>query len=258
MERRKFLIGTGALAAGGVAAFGTGAVDTISAERGFDVDVSGDAAAYLGIDANTDSQFVSVSGDQTVNMDFASDTEAGGTGVNNNAYTEARPAFHLSNQGTQTLYVDVRNIFANNDISSPQQNSDGFSGNGGTTVPAGVDVQFVASDGVPDFSSGDVGLIGRDSAPAPGSNYGTPSDPSTISLQAGSYAPYNFASDSDAGYLELEPGQEAPITVRVVTDGFDLSNDSFPPSEGVVLRAVSNEGSTTYSTNLSDNKNIPS
>jgi len=255
MERRKLLIGVGSLAAGGAAAIGTGAVETISADRTLDVEVADDANAYLGIEPNTDSQFVEEESGM-VAIDFASDTTVGGNGVNNDAYTEVRPAFHLVNQSSNTLFVDIRNVFRNNDISSSQNNNDGFSG-GGTTVPAGIDLQFIASGTAPNFDSGDVGLIGRDNAPAAGSNFGTPSDPSTISLKAGTYSPYNFQSDSDAGYVELAPGDKVPITVRVVTDGYDTSNDSFPPTEAFVVRAVNNESNTNYNTNLSDNKDIP-
>jgi hypothetical protein len=49
MERRKFLLGMGAVAAGGAAALGTGAFEGayISAERTMAVNVVGDRAAYL-------------------------------------------------------------------------------------------------------------------------------------------------------------------------------------------------------------------
>jgi hypothetical protein len=234
MDRRKFLAALGSTAAGGVAALGTGAVETISTDRGLAVDVAGDASAYLGILPNTSSQFVNVgSNDKLVSLDFASDSANGGIGVNNEGSTEVRPAFTLANQGDRTMYVAINNPLQNDDISSTQNNTTGFSG-GGVTVPAGLDVQFAASTAVPEFTTNEVGLIGRDDAPSPGNNYGTPSDPSTIALDAGASFPYNFIKLDDTGYVEIPPGNSVPVTVRAVADGFDIVNDAVPDTRFLV------------------------
>jgi hypothetical protein len=169
--------------------------------------------------------------------------------LNEDGYTEVRPAFHLENQAEDTLYVGVLNSLRNNDISTAAQHNNGYSG--GVTVPAGVDVQFVVSSNAPDFSSGNVGLLGRQNAPSPGSNYGAPADPSTISLQAGQHSPYNFATDDMAGYVELAAGDSVPVTVRVVADNFDLSSDSVP-TVPFVIEAVDDESKTRWDTNLTD------
>jgi len=47
MERRKFVIGLGALASGSAAAMGTGAFTTAEVERSVSVNVKGDDAAYV-------------------------------------------------------------------------------------------------------------------------------------------------------------------------------------------------------------------
>ncbi len=62
MQRRKFLIGMGSLAAGGAAATGTGAFTQVTAERDVTVKTAGDAGAYL--DLNPISEYSEISGGQ--------------------------------------------------------------------------------------------------------------------------------------------------------------------------------------------------
>jgi hypothetical protein len=257
MRRRKFLATIGSLAAGSAAAVGTGAVETISTDRAHEVDVAGDASAYLGIDANDSSQFVNVgSNDKLVSLDFASKSNNGGTGVNNEGSTEVRPAFHLRNQGDREMYVAINNPLQNDDISSSQNNTTGFTG-GGVKVPAGIDFQFAASTTEPGFNSGQVGLIGRDDAPSPGNNFGTPSDPSTMALRAGASFPYNFVRLEDTGHVRIPPGKSVPITVRVVTDGFDLKNDSVPNSR-FILNATTDESKVNFGDDITGEINLDS
>jgi hypothetical protein len=234
MRRRKYIAAMGSLAAGGAAALGTGAVETISTDRGLSVDVAGDASAYLGILPNDQSQFVQVGNNsKLVSLDFATNSGNNGQGVNNEGSTEARPAFTLRNQGNREMYVAINNPLRNPDISNSENNTTGFTG-GGVTVPAGIDFQFAVSTTEPGFTSQEVGLIGRDSAPSTGNNYGTPSDPSTISLEAGASFPYNFIELNDTGYVRIPTGKSVPVTARVVTDGFDVANDSVPNTRFLV------------------------
>ncbi|MFC7138105.1 hypothetical protein ACFQRB_19770 [Halobaculum litoreum] len=51
MDRRKFIIGVGALGAGTSAALGTGAFTSVEANRSFEVATAGDAGAYLRLEA---------------------------------------------------------------------------------------------------------------------------------------------------------------------------------------------------------------
>ena len=236
MQRRKFLIGMGSMAAGGAAAVGTGAVDTISTDRDLAVDVAGDASAYLGLDPG-DSQFVKVDDNENViGLDFASDAN-GGSGVNNEGSTEARPAFTLENNSDEELYALVSNPLMNNDITSSTTNNTGYAGD--ITVPAGLDVQFAASTTVPQFANDEVGLIDRASAPQSSDNFGAPSDPRTIARDSGQYANYNFIEVDDTGYIRIPSGESVPITVRAVTDGFDVQNDSVPGNARFVVNATS-------------------
>lgn len=256
MERRKFLIGAGSLTAGGAAAMGTGAVDTISTDRDLAVDVAGDASAYLGLDPGN-SQFVTVDDNQNViGLDFASDAN-GGSGVNNEGSTEARPAFTLENNSDEELYALVSNPLKNNDITGTATNNTGFAGD--VTVPAGLDVQFAASTTVPQFNSNEVGLIDRAGAPQSSDNFGAPSDPRTIALDAGQYSAYNFVELDDTGYVRIPSGESVPVTVRVVTDGFDVQNSSIPETR-FVINATSSEAElpTGTSQNITSAINLDS
>jgi hypothetical protein len=123
MQRRKFLIGTGALAAGSAAAIGTGAFTSVQADRTVNVEVAGDDGAYLKI-VPTDapnSKFVSEKdngeleiaigdlGDEFGDTDkhaFDADAQPG-DGVNPNARTTIESAFKIINQGTQEVEVDL-------------------------------------------------------------------------------------------------------------------------------------------------------
>ena len=117
MQRRKFVIGLGSLAAGGAAATGTGAFTSVEADRSVDVEVAGDDAAYLGLqkaaDPNSDpgknsDAYVDTSG-AAVSFDFSSSngTSDLGDGFNPNAVTEIDDLIEVENQGTQAAYLSV-------------------------------------------------------------------------------------------------------------------------------------------------------
>jgi hypothetical protein len=257
MERRKFLVGMGSVAIGSAAAVGTGAVETISSDRGIGVDVAGDGSAFLGLDPNPDSQFVVTDSDQNIISIDLTGSAASGAGVNNEASTEIRPAFTLENNSSRSLYVGILNTLRNDDITSSQTNTDGFSGGGGTTVPAGLDVQFAASTTVPEFNNDEVGLIGRDSVPSGGDNFGTPSDPTTFALKPGSTFPYNVVEINDTGYVEIPSGKTVPITVRAVTDNFDVANDSVPDTR-FLINATTSESAIGLQKNITSAINLDS
>ena len=68
MNRRKFTIGIGSLAAGSAAAIGTGAFTSVEADRGVEIDVVGDAKAFVSLDG--DGEYVSeVEGEDTLEVD---------------------------------------------------------------------------------------------------------------------------------------------------------------------------------------------
>jgi hypothetical protein len=254
MERRKFLIGMGSLAAGGAAAMGTGAFST-QATRSFAVDVVGDSSAYLGLDASS-SSYVSDSGG-TISIDLGSDSGDGGSGINQYSQTLIRPAFDLQNQGRDDLYVEIDNPLANNDMTTSTTNESLANGGIDVTVPAGIDVQFLGATAVPPSGS-DLALVGRDTGTgsslggdfdAPYSNeYYTPydADPETNS---GNRIPINEdALDAGrgavgAGAIKLTPGDEVSVICRVTTTEVDSS----VPDVDFTVEAYSSKDSLSYS-----------
>jgi len=261
MKRRKFLIGAGSLAAGSAATLGTGATDSIRANRDVAVDVTGDANAYLKIDANnSDSDFVNVdSTTGAVSFTFNGDgTNAGG--VNNDGVTAARPAFTLQNQGNQTLYTEIWNPLRNGDLDSDQQNTRGTKS---VTVPAGFDFQFVA---VPHGKAGsfrgsgpaEAALIDRPDGPEVpngfdpsagsfgdvGANAYIIGDTSKQKTFAGRAA--NLNKSGRQGHIPLGPGEAVDVIARVVADGVDISSTKLPSKGPVYLEAFSEKSSTTF------------
>ena len=76
MERRKFLIGTGALAAGGAAAIGSGAFSTAESERTIDVNVAADSDGFVEIKA-LDENYASGTDDGQLELNFNEDSGLG-------------------------------------------------------------------------------------------------------------------------------------------------------------------------------------
>ena len=142
MERRKFMIGLGSLAAGGAAATGTGAFTSVEADRSVDVEIAGDSSAYLALRKAADSSsdpganseaYVDDSGAE-VSFDFSSGNgSVGGNGFNPNAVTEVDNLIEVQNQGTQSAYLSVDT--ANLDLSD------------GSGSQAGVGLAVVADEG---------------------------------------------------------------------------------------------------------------
>lgn len=110
-NRRKFITGLGALAAGSAAAVGTGAFTSVSASRSVDVAVADDADALLrvipdkrgGSETPNAQEYVDTS-DGTVSLDFTG-TDSGATGINDEATTTIDDILTIENQGTQGVYV---------------------------------------------------------------------------------------------------------------------------------------------------------
>ena len=102
MNRRSVLIGMGGLAVGGGALVGTGAFDTVEAERTVSVETAGDADAFLALtDARGDEEYVVEEGGTiAINLDGNSE---GAQGLNQDARTVLRNLVTVTNQGTQTV-----------------------------------------------------------------------------------------------------------------------------------------------------------
>ena len=164
MERRKFVIGAGALATGSAAAVGSGAFTSVEADRSLEVETVGDANALLGIDEVSDSsnsEYVSTTGD-TVSIDISTDD---GDGLNRDALTKILDLLEITNQGTQDVYVfaqglpDGVRLAVQNDDSTFQNNEEEYTDTDPSTSPnTGA---FSAGSNIdPENPEGDIGGAG--------------------------------------------------------------------------------------------------
>ncbi len=101
MQRRGFIFGLGALAAG-TTVTGAGAFETVSVERQVSVDITDDADAFLGIHPTSD---YAVS-DGQMRLDFtAGNDKSIGSGFHANSAAAMGDVFEIINQGDQTVEV---------------------------------------------------------------------------------------------------------------------------------------------------------
>jgi len=109
MNRRKFLIGAGSLAAGSAAAMGTGAFTSVEANRSVTVNTSADSDALLRFEATSDNEngaYASTdNGEIEIDLSDLSDLQESPSGVNQNATTKIFDIFTIENQGTQPAIV---------------------------------------------------------------------------------------------------------------------------------------------------------
>jgi len=106
MQRRKFVIGMGALASGTAAAVGTGAFSSVNAERTVSVTTTEDSEAQLAFKSNRESSEgdrvdVSEGEDGTLEMSFGD--------INREAVTVFDDIFSVKNNGTETVQLRVAN-----------------------------------------------------------------------------------------------------------------------------------------------------
>lgn len=113
MERRKFMIGVGSLAAGGAAATGTGAFTSVSAKRSLQVRSTHESDALLSMEPEDSPNGEAYVGTSQyvghVSIDLGDGTsqvgDEGAYGVNGDAHTVIRDLFQITNKGTQNVYV---------------------------------------------------------------------------------------------------------------------------------------------------------
>lgn len=103
MKRRKFIAGLGAAAVGGATALGTGAFDSVEAERDVSVELADDASAYLGIASESEYAITSGGSADTLELDFTGDnpTSEGGEHFNLQGVTTIEEVFSVQNLGAQ-------------------------------------------------------------------------------------------------------------------------------------------------------------
>jgi hypothetical protein len=127
----------------------TGAFTTVEAERTATVDVTGDSSALLGISEPSDIDEGSVSQPNGVaEIDLTSFSSAeGAAGLNPDANTTLTPLVNVTNQGSNTVYVDISingvnttiNEFDSDDITVVDSEGNTFTE---TELSAGSGTQF--------------------------------------------------------------------------------------------------------------------
>jgi hypothetical protein len=251
MERRKFLIGMGSLAAGGAAATGTGAFATQSSGDA-NIDVVGPDNALLSVDPNTKSDYVV--DDNPVKIDLAAISDNGASGITEDSNFVIQPAFSLRNQSSETLYVEIRNPYANNDITS---GSSGTSGAGSSAVE-GIDVQFLATPSAPISGPPNrkVGMIGRNSLPVNnlGGEFDDPGSNVAYFLQGpgfdlGNRSSLTSGGKGKAGYLEIDPAQSFDVVYHVAVK---TPGESTSLSADFQIEAFDDESQMTFDESVDD------
>lgn len=117
MERRKFVIGMGALASGTAAAVGTGAFSFVRAERDITVNVVDDSNAYLGLEST--SAYADNTGDELA-LNFAGGTDnQNGDGLNANADSRFDNVFKIVNNGTNDARISFHDTEGATGYNSP-------------------------------------------------------------------------------------------------------------------------------------------
>lgn len=215
MNRRQYLATLGALAAGSAGATGIGAFTSVSAERSVSVSVTGDASAFLALDATNaaNGAYASEQGDDgELTLDFGdiSGTErdgtitTGGKGVNRNAVTDFKDVFRVRNQGTQPVEVKLK-----------QKNTDGVlhtndpwgSRSGANTDDDDIYVWYQYWQ------------------------EGSGTSQSVTDREADTSQSGGLIYDEDGGNDEvvLRPGEQISVIVRIFANGddsFDINNDA--------------------------------
>lgn len=163
MERRKFLLGTGALAAGGAAALGSGAFSRVESQRDVTVQVAEDPDAYLGLsgtESPNSKNYVSIDDhghlaiDISDHDDFDGPDTQPGEGVNSDSFTWFDSMVEVCNQGKQAagFYIE-------------EPTDDDF--------PAGIDaedgdgnarLQFYTGEAAETGDDGTTSIMGEDNA----------------------------------------------------------------------------------------------
>ena len=110
-NRRSVLIGLGGLVAGGGALVGTGAFDTVEAQRTVTVETAGDSDALLGLapadrdpdEDDTQNEYVTENDDGLIEINLDGNDDQDATGLNRQARTRFDELVDVTNNGTQDV-----------------------------------------------------------------------------------------------------------------------------------------------------------
>lgn len=119
MKRRQLVTGLGALIGGSSILMGSGAFTSVEGDRDVSVQVANeDAGAYLKIARSPDSPFVnptSPNSGKRLQLDFNNEIrDRDSKGPGQSSEYEFDDVFRITNQGTQTVYVNISNVTTHN------------------------------------------------------------------------------------------------------------------------------------------------
>ncbi|TQQ79551.1 hypothetical protein [Halonotius roseus] len=111
LTRRNTIIGLGTVAAGAGIISGSGAFDSVEANRSFEVSVTGDGGALLGLNATNDTiageEPGGAGGNEVIFFEI-NDSETGGdASLNEDSTTRFNDAFSITNNNDQTVLVSI-------------------------------------------------------------------------------------------------------------------------------------------------------
>ncbi|MWG34351.1 hypothetical protein [Halomarina oriensis] len=213
MQRRKFLLGAGSLAAGAAAAMGTGAFTHTAARRGASFKIATDENAFLQLTApNTlengeyadDSTESVLPGDQ-LTLTFDENAEVTGTGLNADAQQWFDEVFQIANHGTKSV-----NVFVDDDELTHSDRIVFYTGD---------------TDGEPVLENPDEGFSLSGYSPSAEGPFSADDDETAVNNDPGSY------------WVTLGPGDAVAIGVYVDTRDLETVQDLTPTDEEVVIKA---------------------
>lgn len=110
MQRRKLLIGLGAVTAGGIAALGTGALSSTEVDRNLTAQVVGDGSAYLKLISESDYSEISNGGQLFLHFDDETEgagDDGTGEGLNQDSVNRFDDVFRIAAQTGDNPTLEV-------------------------------------------------------------------------------------------------------------------------------------------------------
>ena len=168
LSRRTTVIGLSTLAVGAGVISSSGAFDSVEANRSFEVSVSDDAGALLGLEATNDvitgTESGGAGGNEVIYFELTDD-DGGEGAVNENAVTDFFDAMRVTNNGSQTVTITIEldstlsgvSFLVNANESDPEVNltTRGFVLSPGQSILVDLQIDTTAAGGYVEPPSGD-------------------------------------------------------------------------------------------------------
>lgn len=230
MQRRKFVVGMGALAAGSAAAIGTGAQSQERARREARFVIEPDSSSpYLKLDAPDtleNGEYASGSNESGVNpsdqlvLTFNDEAEVTGDGLSADAEHWFDEVFRVTNHGANTLQVHI-----------DDDALDDTPGGGKPLSERVVFYQGQAKNGNPDEAT--TGNIG-DASPIEG--WPSNAEGPFTADDDGTRSTYGAGNYGNGWMAQLDPGESVTVGVYVDTRNLDSAMDLNPSDDPIFVK----------------------